>query len=182
MKRTLLLMRHAKSDWNDASQTDKARPLNQRGRLSAPKMAKWIVDNDLLPNIVICSSAVRTQQTLELMMQHWNGSHLEKSPLEALQIIIEDRLYLASHALILSTASNAPDLQARQRILVLGHNPGIEILASHLSEHPIEMPTGAIAVLDSNSPEMEWPADWTISKMWKWRGLAKPREIADESI
>jgi hypothetical protein len=74
-------------------------------------------------------------------------------------------------------ASGIVDITSKHRVMMLGHNPGMEILASTISQCAIEMPTGAIGVLDSNSRDEGWPSDWTNSKMWKWRGLVKPREI-----
>jgi len=175
-------MRHAKSDWNDSSLTDKARPLNRRGRASAPIMAKWVLENNLLPDIILCSSAIRTQQTLELMMQYWQSMLHASSGLVLPEFQLEDSLYLASPELILAVAFGAPKISAKQRVLVLGHNPGMEILASRLRECLTEMPTAAIAVLDSISPVNDWPTDWTASKMWKWRGIVNPREIGSESF
>ena len=65
MKR-LILMRHAKSDWS-ASGDDHGRPLNARGRNSAPAMGRWLADRDWLPDEVLCSTATRTRQTLTLL-------------------------------------------------------------------------------------------------------------------
>ena len=182
MARSLLLMRHAKSDWSDAVLTDLARPLNQRGRASAPIMAKWVVENSLMPSLVLCSSANRTQQTLELMMHYWTSMQHTISNLKMPEIQIDEGLYLASDSLILSIVSDTPAIGDKQRILILGHNPGMEILASKLSDIPIEMPTGAIALLDSNSAEDRWPDDWSSSQFWKWRGLVKPRVLGRETI
>ena len=175
-------MRHAKSDWNDLKLADKARPLNQRGRIAAPIMAQWIFENDLMPDIVLCSSAVRTQQTLELMVQYWFALPNVSSIIHQPEILIEDNLYLASESTILAVAKSAPNLESKQRLLVLGHNPGMENLASIMSQCVIEMPTGAIAVLDSNSQESVWPVDWSSSKLWNWRCLVKPREIDGNAI
>jgi phosphohistidine phosphatase len=182
MARSLLLMRHAKSDWNNGSLTDKARPLNQRGRAAAPAMAKWLLDSKLLPSTVICSSAARTQQTLELMIHFWNSQSQEMRDRELPETRIVDELYLASDETILSIVCNDPSLASIHCVLVLGHNPGMEMLASKLSGLSIAMPTGAIAALDSNFPEEGWPTDWSSSKMWKWRGLVKPRELGTETI
>ncbi len=182
MTRHLLLMRHAKSDWNDSSLGDKDRPLNPRGRATAPVVANWIVKHNHLPDLVICSSAVRTQQTLELMIQEWTGQQPLSPTLVLPSVLVEDRLYLASDHSILSIArdvSNAYD--SAQCILVLGHNPGMEVLASTLSENPIAMPTGAIAIFASNSGDGNWPNDWGNDKLWNWRGLVKPRELGSET-
>lgn len=183
MTRQLLLMRHAKSDWKDSGLDDKERPLNSRGRSTAPIMAQWIVEHDLLPDIVLCSSAIRTQQTLDLMLQQWITMQMTNPTLVLPQVSIEDRLYLASDTLILSVAQNsATTCASGNGVMVLGHNPGLEVLASNLGGCEVAMPTGSIAILTSASPDGEWPDDWGNVKLWKWRVLVKPRELASETI
>ena len=178
----ILLMRHAKSDWKDVGLGDKERPLNSRGKATAPLMASWVFEHDYLPNLVVCSGAIRTQQTLELMMQQWSTIQTTSPILVLPQVIIEDRLYLATDSFILSVAkSEAARGESGACILMLGHNPGMEVLASKLSGCDVVMPTGAIAILVPASPE-NWPDDWQDAKMWKWRGLVKPRELGTETI
>lgn len=183
MTRRLLLMRHAKSDWKNAGLGDKERPLNSRGRATAPMMANWVFAHDYLPNLVICSGAVRTQQTLELMMQYWATIQTRNSSLVLPQVILEDKLYLASDTLILSVAqSGAAGNESGDCVMLLGHNPGMEVLASSLSGSDLVMPTGAIAILVPASAEGEWPDDWQDAKLWKGRGLVKPRDLGTETI
>ena len=183
MTRQFLLMRHAKSDWKDSRLGDKERPLNSRGRSTAPIMAQWIVEHDLMPNSVLCSSAIRTQQTLDLMLQQWTAMQVINPTLVLPQVCIEDRLYLASDSLILSVAQESATVcTSGSSILVLGHNPGMEILASNLGGCGVTMPTGAIAILNPVSPDGEWPDDWENVKSWKWGGLVKPRELGTETI
>lgn len=183
MTRQLLLMRHAKSDSKDTALGDKERPLNSRGVSTAPIMAQWIVEHDLMPNIVLCSSAIRTQQTLDLMLQQWTKMQATNPTLVLPNVRIEDRLYLASDSLILSVAQNSAKVCASgNSVMVLGHNPGMAILASNLGGCEVAMPTGAIAILTPASPDGEWPDDWGNVKLWKWRGLVKPRELGTETI
>ncbi len=183
MTRHLLLMRHAKSDWHDSSLADKDRPLNARGRATAPTVANWLVIHDRLPDLVLCSSAIRTQQTLELMMEHWTALRSSIPKLLLPCVHVEDRLYLASDITILSIAIDASCVDESARcVMVLGHNPGMEALASKLNGTPVSMPTGAIAILASDSNEEAWPVDWRNDKMWKWGGLVKPRELGSEAI
>jgi len=177
MTRSLLLMRHAKSDWNDAHLHDKDRTLNARGQASAPLMAEWLISNNLLPDIVICSSAVRTQQTLKLMLACWSTQDRLNAGIVLPEVMIEDQLYLATDNTILALASGQPKLASKQCIMMLGHNPGMETLASKMSERTIEMPTAAIAVFESNESNQTWPVAWHESKMWKWRGIVKPKEL-----
>jgi phosphohistidine phosphatase len=183
MTKHLLLMRHAKSDWNEAGLTDKERPLNARGRATAPIMAEWLTRQNHMPDLVLCSNAIRTRQTLELLMQHWTSSKESKPAISLPQVHFDDSLYLASDTQLLlvakeSVASLASlDGPSWKCVLVLAHNPGLELLVSQLSDRPNEMPTGAIAIFESSDADGDWPADWTNGKMWNLRKLAKPREL-----
>lgn len=166
-------MRHAKSDWSQEGQADKDRSLNARGRLAAPRMGDWIVANKVVPNLVLCSTAVRTRETLALLQKRWNLT--VESAASQPQVEFVDELYLATANTILSIASNWTE---RTSILVLGHNPGMEDLASYLGQRQIEMPTAAIAMLEAI--DERWPADWRDVNSWAWRGLVKPRDLAKD--
>lgn len=184
MTRNLLLMRHAKSDWNVPGLGDKDRPLNSRGKSTAPKMANWLFEHGLLPDLILCSSAVRTLQTLMLMIEQWESLQPTNPTLFLPRTMIEDKLYLASDSDILSIARNstkANPIENHATLMVLGHNPGMETLASNLSDTSIAMPTGAIAVLASMA-DNNWPEDWQDAKLWNLRGLVKPRELGGETI
>ena len=134
-KRTLVLMRHAKSDWADSSLSDHDRPLNSRGQKAAPLMAYWLADNGITPEKILCSSAQRTQETVSLMTPCW-----ESNP----ELSILEGLYLASPETILNTiASGGGDAAA---LMVVAHNPGTAGLASYLAQQAIDMPTAAIAI------------------------------------
>ena len=146
-------------------------------------MADWLDRQNLIPDVVLCSSAVRTQQTLELMTEFWNSRMESNAAIAIPQIHIEDSLYLASDSHLVSFArqfvtgvSVVANLK-RDRVMVLAHNPGMEELVSQLSDSRMEMPTGAIAVFESGDTEGDWPVEWRNGKMWKLRELAKPREM-----
>ncbi len=136
---TLLLMRHAKSDHGDRSLSDHDRPLNRRGREDSPRMAEWIADQGCVPPRVLCSTAERTRETLRLMVPRW--------PAEP-EIEFCESLYLASAEAILWTISSHHG--GASSLLVLGHNPGISMVASVLAKQRIELPTAAIAVLTAD--------------------------------
>ena len=181
MTRHLLLMRHAKSDWNVPGLGDKDRPLNARGKSTAPTMASWLFEHGLLPDLILCSSAVRTLQTLMLMIEQWESLQFTNPTLFLPRTMIEDNLYLASDSAILSIAQNnakAIPIENHATLLVLG----MEILASNLSDTSIAMPTGAIAILASKAAGNDWPEDWRDPKLWNLRGLVKPRELGRETI
>ncbi|WP_119165903.1 SixA phosphatase family protein [Algihabitans albus] len=116
--KTLLLYRHAKSAWDDTRLDDFDRPLSPRGRKAAPRIGAEIAARDLLPELVICSAAVRTQETWRLTAAKLGGS----SDLRILR-----SLYLASPAQILRQVHRTPD--TIDRLMVIAHNPGLETLS-----------------------------------------------------
>lgn len=119
--KTLLLLRHAKSNW-DGDVSDEKRPLAKRGREAAPVVGKYLAKNDYMPDLILCSTARRTVETLDLVLPF-----LKKG----IAVKYENELYLAEY----------PDLLARIRwiddkvktVLLVGHNPGLEQLALTLA-------------------------------------------------
>jgi phosphohistidine phosphatase len=117
----LTLLRHAKSSWDKPGVNDFDRPLNKRGRQAAALMGAYIRKNNITPEHVLCSSAVRTRQTLSLILPS-----LDSDPV----ITFRDRLYLASPSQMLAQISSIPDQVSH--LLVIGHNPGTHMLALDL--------------------------------------------------
>ena len=132
--RELLILRHAKSSWKDESLSDHDRPLNGRGRRAAPRMGQLIHDEQILPQHVLCSTAKRARSTAKKAMEAagYDGE-IEQ---------VAD-LYHASAAGILRVIATAPD--EFERIMVVGHNPGMESLVSRLTGHHQAFPTAALA-------------------------------------
>ena len=120
----LVLFRHAKSAWDDPTLDDFDRGLADRGIRAAPLMAQWIADNGHLPDVVLCSSAVRTRATLTLAAEAL-GLH-ERS------VRYDDRLYLADApqigALVRELADDETTATSKTA-LVFGHNPGLHAFA-----------------------------------------------------
>lgn len=115
--RQLMLLRHAKSSWDDPRLSDHARPLNTRGRRAAATMAAAMRDLGLSPDVVLVSSARRALQTLEAL-----------SPLEGGPIVEPmDDLYLAPWERLLDVVRAAPE--TARSVLLIGHNPGLHELA-----------------------------------------------------
>lgn len=119
--RQLLLLRHAKSSWDDPALSDHARPLNARGRRNAMAMAQAMRDLGLVPDIVFVSSARRALQTLEALTPFDDGALIEPM----------DTLYLAPWAKLLEVLQAAP--QTARSVLLVGHNPGLHELALALA-------------------------------------------------
>lgn len=142
----LLLLRHAKSSWDDTSADDHERPLNNRGRRSAPLMGRHIALHRLLPQKILCSTARRTRETLAGLLPYL-GEDLDVRLTRDLYETTEDRY------LDMIRAQGG----AARTMLVLGHNPAMQdtaltligqgnpSLADDIRE---KFPTGALAVID----------------------------------
>lgn len=146
--KTLILMRHAKSAWDDPAQKDIDRPLSARGQKAAPRMGAWLAADGYRPDVVLCSTATRARQTLELVQPS-----LPKG------VALEHRrgLYMASPREMLTEIGKVPEMV--ETVMLVGHNPGIGSLASllcgggdpkALANLHGKFPTAAIAVLSFN--------------------------------
>lgn len=134
--KTLLLLRHAKSSWKDTDLDDHDRPLNKRGKRDAPRMGQLLREEQLLPDLIVCSSAKRTWRTAELVAEAagYRG-----------ETRITGDVYEASAAKLLSLIQGFPD--SSQRILLIGHNPGLEELFEQLTGQYRPLSTAALACL-----------------------------------
>ena len=133
--RVLIAMRHAKSDWSDGSLSDHDRPLNKRGCRDAPRLAHWLDELNLVPDLILSSTSERTRQTAALMRQEW-----KRDPV----VSYTQSLYLAGPDAIKKTIGR--DGCDVERLMVLAHNPGIAHFVSLLAGKQVDMPTAAIAV------------------------------------
>lgn len=118
--RQLLLMRHAKSSWDDPKLSDHARPLNARGRAAAAVMRGAMAELGLAPDVILVSSSRRTLQTLEAL-EPWEDSPLVE-PMDVLYLATLPQLLQALHGVA----------ETARSVLLLGHNPGLHELAVHL--------------------------------------------------
>lgn len=137
--KTLFVMRHAKSSWDDPAMADFDRPLNPRGRNAAPFMGELMAAKDMLPDVIVSSPAKRAEQTARLVKEH-SGSN---SPLT-----FDERIYEASPLTLLAVVSELPDKYSSA--LVVGHNPGMEGFIRYLTGRTEPMPTAALAVIELN--------------------------------
>jgi len=160
--KTILLLRHAKSDWGDRDMADIDRPLNRRGQAAAPVMAAWIADHGLRPDVVLCSTARRTRETLALV----RPAFAEKVP-----EVLDEALYLAEVPVLLARLHAVDD--AVGTVMVIAHNPGLEDLAAELSSFAGHMPTAGLVVIRFNI--MSWcqiaPGDGTLQAFVTPKGL-----------
>ena len=135
--KTLLLLRHAKSSWNDSSLEDRDRPLNARGRRDAPRVGDVLRDASLVPDLIISSDAVRAQATAVAVAEAAGYAG---------EIVVDPLLYLASPEDVLAVLQTAPDANA-QRVMIVAHNPGLEDLVERLTGERHHLPTAALVQL-----------------------------------
>jgi phosphohistidine phosphatase len=168
MKR-LYLLRHAKSSWDDPTLADHDRPLAPRGRRAAKVMAEHLRRKGIAPELVLCSPARRTRQTLKRL-----APGLGKDA----DVQIEPKLYAAPARDLLEVLHEVPD--EVESVMLIGHNPGIQDLALSLASAGSEVPR-----LRSNFPTA---ALATLEFDGGWRELApgsaalvsflKPKELS----
>ena len=119
--KTLFLLRHAKSGWDDATLDDHDRPLNARGRKAAPEIGRWALKSGLIPDLILCSTSVRTRDTVALAFPETT-----RPPVE-----YDRELYLAPMEVLLARIQDQDD--ARNALMLVGHNPGLGDLAVALA-------------------------------------------------
>lgn len=154
----LILMRHAKSSWKEAGQTDHQRPLNGRGRRDAPEMAKLLVDAGWTPDLALVSDAARTEETWAWMHDAFGGPPMQLLPSLYHGGLQDIREALEAHA------------GSARTVLVLGHNPGWEEAASRLCRRLLTLSTANAALLSNPEP-------WGTAlgrHDWKLDGLLTP--------
>jgi len=154
--KTLFLIRHAKSSWDDTALPDKDRPLNDRGRRDAPKMGDRLARRDVKPDLILSSPAVRALETAEIIAK--------KLDYRRKNIVVDDRLYAVTADDLLDVVHKLGD--ELERVMLFGHNPELTELAHRLSSKITNMPTCAVA---------EFTFD---AKSWSSIGKAKPAKVA----
>jgi phosphohistidine phosphatase len=156
-------MRHAKSGWDDPSLADHERPLNARGRKSAPRMGELLMQQGLVPDLIITSTARRAVDTAHAVVTStgYDG-----------RIEVTRRLYLAEPGTYLEVLG---ELEPRyERVLLVGHNPGISELVGRLTGEAVEMPTAAIARIELAVPSLSAVHGGTRGRLVD---LFKPKEL-----
>jgi phosphohistidine phosphatase len=149
--KTLLLLRHAKSSWKDPELDDHDRPLNKRGKADAPRMGQLLQEEGLVPDFILASSAKRCRKTAEHVI-HASGYRGETR--------ITGEIYEASAARLLELIAALED--DLERVLIIGHNPGLEELVERLTGAYSPLTTAALA-------QLELPVD-------RWRDFGGARQ------
>ena len=131
--KTLLVLRHGKSSWKHPGLTDHDRPLNGRGRQDAPRVGRLLREEGLVPDRIVSSTAIRARVTAELVADHAEcGRPVKRNP----------KLYLADVPELIRVLRKVGG--DASRLLVVGHNPGLEELLARLTGYTVVLPTAAL--------------------------------------
>ena len=158
--KTLFLVRHAKSSWDDTALPDKDRPLNDRGKRDAAKMGQRLAKIDVKPDLILSSPARRALTTAEIVAK--------KLDYKLKNILVDDRLYAVDADDLLDVIRKLGDKS--KRVMLFGHNPELTELAHRLSSKITRMPTCAVA---------EFTFD---AKSWANTGEDKPTKVTLETL
>ena len=161
--KTLLLLRHAKSSWKQSELADHDRPLNKRGKQTAPRMGALLQDEDLIPDLIVCSTAVRAHTTALLVA---------KACTYIGEINQTRTLYLAEPEDYVEVLRQVAEKHTR--VLVVGHNPGLEALIEELTDEAMAMPTAALAYLELSLKrwkDLDMNTECKLVNMWQPRDL-----------
>lgn len=162
--KTILLLRHAKSSWKDPNLADFERPLNKRGKRDAPRMGRLLRGEDLVPDIIYSSPAVRAQMTAE--------SVVDQCGYEG-EIIYSEELYPGYPEYYLSLVRNLAE--EVNRVLFIGHNPVMDVLLEMLTGEQVHLATASLAYLAL--PTQLWQ-DISFDSEAKLVFIWKPRDIS----
>ena len=163
MKR-LIVMRHAKSDWDSDAPTDHARPLNKRGRRDSPRVASKLVELSWTPQLVLSSDAQRTRETFELMVP-------EFSPPPTVDFL--SSLYHAGPEELAESLASIPDSTAT--VMTLGHNPGWEEVVYWLTKQTVRMTTANAALIECETES--WSDVVRHAGNWSLLDMIRPKEM-----
>jgi phosphohistidine phosphatase len=135
--KTLLILRHAKSSWKHSELADHDRPLNKRGKRDAPRIGKLLRQENLVPELILSSTAKRARRTAEAVAQ---SSGYEN------EIHIVSAFYHAGSETFYNVIARSPDQYSP--IMIVGHNPGLEVFLEDITGYSERLPTAALAHVD----------------------------------
>ena len=173
MPRHLLLLRHAKSDWDTGVAGDFDRPLAKRGRKDARRMGRWMHREGLVPDCVVVSPALRARET---------GLRVCKElAVPKKEIHFDPRIYEANVATLLAVLAECP--KKCNNVLLVGHNPGVADLLAWLWGENIALPGDGKLMPTATLARLRMPRDWTRLERGCGRMilLTRPRSLPAEA-
>jgi len=161
--KSVLILRHAKSSWKHSELADHDRPLNKRGKRHAPLMARLLKKNGLVPDNIISSTAIRARATAEAVAKasSYDG-----------EIVLNKSLYAAGSEAYLGVIHDLSDEYVR--VLIVGHNPGLEELVELLTGEIHLMPTCSLAHVKLNVDkwsDIDNKIIGQVAEIWRPRDL-----------
>jgi len=164
----LLILRHGKSDWSQNT-TDFDRPLKKRGKRNAKQIGKWMVDNELFPDLIITSPANRSLNTAEIVIK------VMKLPVHSIQT--DNRIYGADLDDLLQILSEIPN--TIHRALLVGHNPDLEELVEYFVSDIQIPPDGKLiptATLVHLKFDQQWESIAEVQNVVSYQ-IQRPRDL-----
>jgi len=165
--KTLFLMRHAKSSWKDDSLADHERPLKKRGKKDIKLIAKIMKKNDLNPDLIITSSAVRAKETADLLAEALGFKGKLK---------VSDDLYMGEPSDYMKILKDIKEKY--QSVLIVGHNPGLEAYLQIIDGEIEALPTAGLGHLMLAVDEWE---EITLETMGDLVGFWKPKDLREKN-
>lgn len=163
--KTLYLLRHAKSSWTAPGLQDFDRPLNERGREEAPLVGRFLRKKQLRVDLIISSPAARARQT---------AAFVRESAGLAADLLYDERIYEAGAAALLEVVTQAPDSAAA--LLLVGHNPGLEMLLTLVTGEGLSIGTAALASLALDVEQWDEVREHAGRLEW----FVQPAELAED--
>lgn len=151
MSRELLLLRHAKSDWDSGAASDIERPLAKRGKREAPRIGEWLYREGLVPALIVSSPAERARETT---LKVCKGLDYNKRAIEW-----DASVYEADLAALLQVLSRYH--QGPSSLLLVGHNPGLEALLRYLTDGELEEASDGKLLPTATLARLDMPDDWS---------------------
>lgn len=165
-KKQLILLRHAKSSWEDDQLVDHDRPLNDRGRKAAKRIGRLLLEQRIVADVVLCSTSVRTRETAKIVFSKWP---------ERPEIWFRSDLYHASPEQMAVILAGLADQQGSA--MLIGHNPGFEQFLEQLTGQFVKFPTAAVAVLELDLEAWDQVSTATRGRLVQ---LWKPKELTND--
>lgn len=160
--KTLYLLRHAKSSWADATMSDFDRPLNERGKGAAETIGNYLKANNITPELILCSTALRTRETLAIVTK---AAELNT------EVRYDQRIYEASSTRLAEVISQTEN--ERNVVMLIGHNPGMEEMLLSLTGERQGMSTATLAKIVFDT--MSWTTAVNSRGALEW--IVSPREL-----
>jgi len=149
-QKELIIMRHAKSDWQHELLSDFDRPLNERGLRDAPRMARWMASEKIKPVLLICSPALRARQTA--------AEIIDQLQIREDSVVFDKRMYLANVETLITILREIDD--NIQSVLLIGHNPGLENLAVNLCSEELPLDSDGSLMTTANIVQIQLNSAW----------------------